>query len=35
MTHITILEFVLISGVSLFGYVLGKTVYEYYFKTSK
>ena len=31
-THITILEFILISGVSLVGYVFGKTVYEIYFK---
>ena len=34
-THITILEFILISGVTLFGYVFGKTVYEHYFKSSK
>jgi hypothetical protein len=32
---ITILEFILISGVSILGYVFGKTVYEYYFKSSK
>ncbi len=34
-THITILEAILISGVSLIGYVFGKTVYEIYFKTPK
>jgi hypothetical protein len=34
-THITILEALLVSGVSLIGYVFGKTVYEHYFKSSK
>lgn len=34
-THISILEFILISGVSLIGYVFGKTVYEFYFKSKK
>jgi hypothetical protein len=34
-THITILEALLVSGVSLFAYVFGKTVYEFYFKSSK
>jgi uncharacterized membrane protein len=27
-THITILEFILISGVSIIGYVLVKTIFE-------
>jgi hypothetical protein len=34
-THITILEAIIVSGVSLIGYVFGKTVYEFYFKRSK
>ncbi len=34
-THITILEALVISGLSLFGYVFFKTVYEFYFKRSK
>ena len=34
-THITILEAIIVSGVSLIGYVFGKTVYEIYFKTPK
>jgi hypothetical protein len=29
---ISILEAIIISGVSIIGYVLGKTVYEHYFK---
>jgi hypothetical protein len=32
-THISILEFILIGGVSIIGYVFGKTVYEHYFKS--
>jgi hypothetical protein len=34
-TTITILEAIIVSGVSLIGYVFGKTVYEYYFKPLK
>ena len=34
-THITILEAILVSAVSLFGYVFIKTAYEFYFKTPK
>ena len=34
-TTITILEAIIVSGVSLIGYVFGKTVYEHYFKSSK
>ena len=34
-THITILEAIIVSGLSLIVYVFGKTVYETYFKTSK
>jgi hypothetical protein len=34
-THITILEALLVSAVSLFGYVFIKTAYEFYFKTPK
>jgi uncharacterized membrane protein len=32
---ITILEFILISGISIIGYVLGKTIFEHYFKSFK
>ena len=31
-THITILEAVLVSGVSLFAWVLSKTIYDVYIK---
>jgi hypothetical protein len=34
-THITILEAIIVSAVSLFGYVFFKTVYEYFFTTPK
>jgi hypothetical protein len=34
-THISILEAILVSGISLIGYVIGKTVYEFYFQTPK
>lgn len=34
-THITILEAIVVSAVSLFGYVFFKTVYEFYFQTPK
>ena len=34
-TTITILEAIIVGGVSLIGYVFGKTVYEYYFQTPK
>jgi hypothetical protein len=34
-THITILEFLVISVVSVLGYVLVKTIFEHYFKSSK
>jgi hypothetical protein len=34
-THITILEALVVSAVSLFGYVFFKTVYEYFFQTPK
>jgi hypothetical protein len=34
-TTITIFEAIIVSGVSLIGYVFGKTVYETYFKSSK
>lgn len=34
-TTITIFEALLVSGVSLIGYVFGKTVYEFYFQTPK
>jgi hypothetical protein len=29
---ISVLEAIIIGGVSIIGYVLGKTVYEHYFK---
>ena len=31
-THITILELVVISGLSILGYVIAKTIYETWFK---
>lgn len=31
-THITIFEALIVSGLSIFGYVLIKTTYEYWFK---
>ena len=31
-THITIIEAVLVSGVSLFAWILGKTIYDVYIK---
>jgi len=31
-THITILEFLIVSVVSIIGWVLIKTTYEYWFK---
>jgi hypothetical protein len=34
-THITLLEAIIVSAVSLFGYVFFKTAYEFYFKTPK
>lgn len=34
-THITLLEAIIVSAVSLFGYVFFKTVYEYFFTTPK
>ncbi len=34
-TTITIFEAIIVSGVTLIGYVFGKTVYEDYFKSSK
>jgi hypothetical protein len=34
-THITIFEALIVSAVSIFGYVFFKTVYEFYFKSSK
>jgi hypothetical protein len=34
-TTITIFEAILVSAVSLFGYVFIKTAYEFYFKTPK
>ena len=34
-TTITILEAIIVSGVSLIGYVFGKTVYDIYFKSPK
>jgi hypothetical protein len=34
-TTITIFEALIVSGVSLIGWVFGKTVYDIYFKSSK
>ena len=34
-THITLLEAIIVSALSLFGYVFIKTAYEFYFKTPK
>jgi hypothetical protein len=34
-TTITIFEAIIVSAVSLFGYVFIKTAYEFYFKTPK
>jgi hypothetical protein len=34
-THITIFEALIVSAVSVFGYVFIKTAYEFYFKTPK
>ena len=31
-THITILEAIMVSGISLFVWVLGKTIYDVYIK---
>jgi len=34
-TTITLIEAIIVSAVSLFGYVFIKTAYEFYFKTPK
>jgi hypothetical protein len=34
-TTITLIEAIIVSAVSLFGYVFFKTAYEFYFKTPK
>lgn len=34
-THITLLEAIIVSAVSLFGYVFIKTAIEYFFTTPK
>jgi hypothetical protein len=34
-THITIFEALIVSAVSIFGYVFFKTVYEFFFQTPK
>ena len=34
-TTITIFEAIIVSAVSIFGYVFIKTAYEFYFKTPK
>jgi hypothetical protein len=34
-TTTTIFEAIIVSGITLIGYVFGKTVYEHYFKSSK
>ena len=34
-TTITLIEAIIVSAVSLFGYVFFNTVYEFYFKTPK
>lgn len=31
-THITLLEAIIVSGLSIFGYVFIKTAYEYFLK---
>jgi len=34
-THITIFEAIIVSGLSLLGWVFIKTAYEYFFETPK